>query len=345
MTSERIIHAGLNRRRFLGVTGGLVLLGGGGTLLSGCGGSSSASEEISIVNSGSVDTLAMQRILDSRGYFDQFGVKTTTTNVTDGSKATAAVTSGRTDVSMLNGFSQIFPAINQGASLRLIGGTLAASSLTLWSAQSDVSSLRDLEGRTVGTGAVGSLLYQIMIAMFDSVGVDSSKVTFVNVGASSDVLKAVSAKRVDAGLSSIAFQASADQFGIHRVVDVYKELPKYTNQGAFATTKTISSKRAGLVAVLAAYNKLFKYLQSPESKDTFLDAYTAVGGDEAGGKVLWNFYQTAKPYDTDISLSDEAINYMQQLNVNTSTQPKLLPVSKVADMSLATDALALKPTA
>ena len=40
-------------------------------------------------------------------------------------------------------------------------------------------------------------------------------------------------------------------------------------------------------------------------------------------------------------MSEERVRYMQQLNVDTGVQKTILPFDKVADMSLARDALKL----
>jgi hypothetical protein len=40
-------------------------------------------------------------------------------------------------------------------------------------------------------------------------------------------------------------------------------------------------------------------------------------------------------------LSEQRVNYMQQLNVSLGVQKSLLPYSKVSDMSLAQDAIKL----
>ena len=61
----------------------------------------------------------------------------------------------------------------------------------------------------------------------------------------------------------------------------------------------------------------------------------------AEGEAQWNYIQKFKPYAVDLTLDEERLRYMQQLNVDLNVQGKVLPYAQVADMSLAREALAL----
>ena len=121
------------------------------------------------------------------------------------------------------------------------------------------------------------------------------------------------------------------------------ELPEFTYQGAWTSDQVISRKRETLVRVLAAYAKLYRFVQTPEAKDAFLRARKTIypNGTELEGLLQWRFVQTYKPFSTDLVLSEERLNYMQKLNIELKYQSKILPMDKIADMSLARDALSL----
>jgi NitT/TauT family transport system substrate-binding protein len=55
----------------------------------------------------------------------------------------------------------------------------------------------------------------------------------------------------------------------------------------------------------------------------------------------WDWIQQYKAYNTAIALSPDRINYLQQLNVQLGVQKAVLPLEKVADMSIARDAARL----
>ena len=343
---------GIDRRAFL--RAGAVAVGavGAGSALAACGSSGSSPKSatgksltsINIINTDTTDTLAFQQILQSKGWLEAYGVKASTTNVADGVKATAAITSGSADIALMSGFGQIFPLIAKGEPLKLIGGTGQLANFEVWSAQPNIRTLSDLRGKTVGIGAVGALLDQVMLAMFQQEGIDPSTVTFVDIGSSTNVFKAVVAKRIDAGLGSIGYAASEQKYGVHPVASVWKVLPNWVNQGSFTSAGAIQNKREGLIGTLAAYDHLFRYLQGPDSESDFVNAYVTAGGTASVAKTLWNWYQQARPFDIGITLSPALVTYMQKMNMLVKAQTSVLPYSKVTDMSLAQAAAKLAVT-
>jgi NitT/TauT family transport system substrate-binding protein len=58
-------------------------------------------------------------------------------------------------------------------------------------------------------------------------------------------------------------------------------------------------------------------------------------------QALWNYIQTYKPFAVNIALEPERFHYMQMLNVGFKVQKEILPFERVADMSLAADAVKL----
>lgn len=344
--------SGIDRRAFL--RAGAVAAGavGAGSVLAACGSSGSSPKaasgksltSINIINTDTTDTLAFQQILQAKGWLEAYGVKASTTNVADGVKATAAITSGSADIALMSGFGQIFPLIAKGEPLKLIGGTGQLANFEVWSAQPNIRTLSDLRGKTVGIGAVGALLDQVMLALFQQEGIDPSTVTFVDIGSSTNVFKAVVAKRIDAGLGSIGFAANEQKYGVHPVASVWKVLPNWVNQGSFTSVSAIQNKREGLIGTLAAYGHLFRYLQGPDSESDFVNAYVTAGGSAPTAKTLWNWYQQARPFDIGITLSPALVAYMQKMNILVKTQTSVLPYSKVADMSLAQAAAKLAVT-
>ena len=118
--------------------------------------------------------------------------------------------------------------------------------------------------------------------------------------------------------------------------DMAAELPEYTNQGAWTSDQVIANKRETLVRVLAAYAKLYRVVQTPEAKDAFLRARKTIylNGTELEGLLQWRNVQNYKPFSIDLILSEERLNYMQQLNIELKYQTKILPFDKIADMSL-----------
>lgn len=300
---------------------------------------------VNIVNTASNSTMAFQELLKQQGFFEEFGVAPTTLNVADGSKLMGALFSGSSDICILSGFSQVFPAVEKGGKLKIVAGAGLLLQDAIYSAKPEIQHVKDLEGRTVGTGSPGALLHQFTVALLRKKGVDVSKVKFVNIGSSASVFNAVVAGTVDAGPSLIDVYAEQKKYGVHSLVDgdLWKELPEYTYQGSFSSDRAIAEKREALVRVLAAYGKLYRFVSGPKSHDAFMRARAAVfkKSDAADGEFEWQFAQKYQPYATDLTLSEERIRYMQNLNVEFGIQKKILPFNEVADMSLAKEALKL----
>lgn len=142
----------------------------------------------------------------------------------------------------------------------------------------------------------------------------------MNIGASSDIFKAVAAKKIDAGGAQHEFSRTAEQLGIRVLYEYVKEIPHFTNQGAFSPIKAIVEKRDLLVRTPAGYGRAYRYVDGPSSKQAWIKAYKdGVGPDgetlATGGEPL-----ETKAYNVAIVLSPERINYMQQLNVALGVQ-------------------------
>lgn len=300
---------------------------------------------INIITSNSNLTNTLLAVARSEGFLTEYGLEPQFLSVADGSRVIPSVITGEVDFCTLNGIGLVFPAVARGARLKLIGGSSILLQTAVYSAKDDVHQVSDLAGRVVGTGAVGALTHQVMVALLRKKGVDPSTVQFRNIGSNTDIFRAVAAGMVDAGPSNIDVYEQQEQFGTHVLTDgdLWTELPEYTYQGAFTSARAIGEKRDALVRTLAAFAHLYRFVQSPESRDSFVASYRTVVGrnDDAAALSAWEFIQSAQPYSTDIVLSEDRLRYMQELNVEMGIQESVMPFDHVADMSLAEEALQL----
>ena len=277
-------------------------------------------------------------------YFEEFNLVPNIIQVSDGSKCIAALLGGSAKIAR-SGFNQLTPAIEKGASVKIISGGLLLPSVCLYSANPSVKSVKDLEGKSIGTGAIGSVLHVMTVLLLRKHGVNVDNVTFRNVGSNPDVFKAIVAKTVDAGLGDVEAFDQQEKFGVHALPDgmMWKEVPEYTNQGIYATNEAIQKDRDLLVRVLAAHARTYRFISSPESKDVFVKAHQKVNGstDTQAALTEWNWIQNYQPFAKNLILSDDRINFVQKVNVEFKNQKQVLPIASLADMSLANDALKL----
>ena len=344
-----MIGDNLFSRRFILRQGGATVLAGGALAAGAAPGFCATSKTLDKLRViGTIGNLpqVMQQMVKDLGFLEDFGLDVTFTNVTDGNRITSSIISGDADACMLSGFSQIPIAVEKGATIKIIAGSTLLLNQCVFAKSPNIKTVKDLEGKTVGVGSLGSLLHQLMLALFKKKGVDPGSVRFANVGNNQEVFRAVVAGVVDAGPSTVDVYNRQAEFGVHSLSDgeFWTELPEYTQQGSFVSDRAIATKRDSLVRLLAAYGKLYRFLQSPASKTAFTKARAAVLGDksdDADSVFQWDWIQKYKPLDVDLVLSEERVRYLEQLNIDVGSQKELIPVDRLIDMTLARDAVKL----
>ena len=300
---------------------------------------------VTIANASGALNQTMAALMKSQRFLESFGLDPELMLVADGTRIVAGVMGGTADCSMASGFGQIFPAIEHGAKLKIIGGGALVPTIALFTGKPYINSLKDLEGHTIATGSIGALVYQLVVTLLRKYNVDVSKVRFVNIGSSADGYRAVQQGTVDAGTAAAALIPQAAEYNTRPIPhgNLAVELPDFTYQGAWTSDQVIATKRDLLVKTLAAYGKLYRYVQTPQAKEPFLAARRSVfpSAPEADHLAEWNFIQQYKPFAVNLALTPDRLSHIQNLNVEFQVQKAVLPFERVADMSLAADALKL----
>ena len=332
----------LSRRDVLRIGSGALAVGAAST---GSAWAFAGPSKVRIANAAGALNQTMTALIRSQKFLESFNLDPDLLNVADGSRIVAAIMGGTAEVSMASGFGQVFPAIEHGAKLKIIGGEALVPTIALFTGKSNVNSLKDLEGKTVATGAIGALVYQLVVVLLRKYGVDVSKVRFVNIGSSADGFRAVSQGTVDAGPGAAALIPNAAKYNVRAIphANMSVELPDFAYTGAWTSDKMIATHRDVLVRTLAAYAKLYRFVQTPQAKDPFITARRSVFPTTPAEEheAEWNYIQTYKPFAVNLALNANQLAKIQQLNVEFQVQKSVLPFEQVADMSLAADALKL----
>jgi ABC-type nitrate/sulfonate/bicarbonate transport system substrate-binding protein len=312
----------------------------------GCGrraADSSGMVHIATASGGSNTTLS--ELLRQQKFLESFDLTAEVIPMADGAKILGGVYSGSIDVSPMSGFGQVFPAMERGADLKIISAATLLPLLALFSSKPEVRTLKDLEGRIVGVGALGSLVHQLTVTVLRKYAVDVNAVRFVSIGSSTDIFKGVVAGTVDAGAGPSAFVDDAGSYRVHALQNgnMAEELRQFTYQAGWTSSRVIEQRRDVLVRVLAAYARLFRFVAEPSSQGAYLAARRAMFPKATEVEHLgeWNFLQKYQPFATDLMLSEERVRYIQQINVDFGVQKQILPFERVVDLSLARDALGL----
>ncbi|MFM9967652.1 MAG: ABC transporter substrate-binding protein [Burkholderiales bacterium] len=308
-------------------------------------GFAAAPAQLTVVNTEGPFTRIFHEVVRSLGYMDQFGVEAKTSYILGTPLLVEALVKGNADLCIYSGFSPVLAAIEKGAPLKILAGANMLPAQAVFAKSPSITRLKDLEGKRIGVGVSGALLHQLMVAALQKGGADPAKVTFVDIGNTTQVFRAIVDGKVDAGPAEAGFLDLQKQNNVHVLTDgkLWETVPAYTNQASYASMAAITSKRPALVATLAAHAKLYRYMQEPQSWDAYAAARkVALKQDNpAEARAQWDFYQTQKPFAVNLVVSEERIRYVQELNVAMGMQSKVMPYEQVADMSLARDALKL----
>jgi len=336
----------IGRRDFLRNAGvSLLAFVPGQTVLSETSQFPSASQDVRIASNPALENATLNELIKAKGYLDEFGVHATVVTEPGAGGPLQSLVADRADICLVSGYNQIIPSIENGAPVKIVGGAMLLPAHALYTTRDDIQSLQDLIGKNVGVGPNNGLLHVLMIMRLRKARIDPNAVNFIDKGGNANVYNAVITGEIDAGLASISNLSSRKSDGTHVVKggEMWKELKEYTFQTAYATDRAIATNREGLVRTLAAYSKLYRFLQSPDSKDDFFSARRAAQQefDAASAESIWEFIQENQPYAEDLLVSEERINTLQELNVSLGLQQKLHAYTDVADMSLARDAAEL----
>lgn len=342
----------LTRREALAGLSGAAWVATGATaglLGAGCTAKQAQGSAVRVISSEGTQVVTIQRLMLTQGYFRAFGLAPQMLAVNSGTSIIGALLRRNADICVFSGFSQLIAAIDRGADLKILGGASVKGQQALFSRNPAVRHVRDLVGRTIGVGAVGAQLYQVAAALLEKKGVSLDQVRFVDIGSSADVFRAVVAGTVDAGDGEADVLAMADRLGVHMLEDgdYATQLPEYTWQASFTSTAAIREMRPTLVRTLAAYCKGFRFVQSPASRDAFVAAQLEVlrpanlRQARSRAEAQWSYVQSRQPYARNLELSEERVQYMQELNIRLGVQRRFLPYDRLVDASLAREAVAL----
>ena len=300
--------------------------------------------DVAIANQDGTGTHILTELMLDQHYFDQFGLRPKFNFLLGSQLIIDSLTSGRSDLCMGSGCNAVIAAIAEGAPLRLLAGANQRIVQAIFSAKPEIRTLKDLEGRRVGSGPKGQLVHQIIVAAMLKQGADPSKVEFVNLGASATIFKAVAKGEIDAGTGEADVYENQARYGVHVLEHgvLWDELPNYSQQASYASLAAIKARREPLVRTLAAHAKAYRFLQTPASHDAYLKARAAgLPGpvDPAESETQWSFYQRLKPFAVNLVLTEPQVRYIQELNVAMGLQKQVRPYDAIVDSSLAREAL------
>jgi ABC-type nitrate/sulfonate/bicarbonate transport system substrate-binding protein len=130
------------------------------------------------------------------GYFDKNGLDVELQQSSGSPISLAAIVSGKAEFASIN-FSVLANAASQGVKAKtFVMGNFDNTGMLI--SQSGINSPRDLEGRMMGTSAVGSAEYNVPRTYFAHEGIDIGKIHWISSGSEGTTVQALVAHRIDA---------------------------------------------------------------------------------------------------------------------------------------------------
>ncbi|WP_326538090.1 ABC transporter substrate-binding protein [Pseudorhodoferax sp.] len=295
-----------------------------------------AATPLRIVSNPGLENATLNALMDRQGYLRHFGADVQLVEVPGATGPFDAIAAGAADVCMVSGYNMVLSRIEGGAPVRIVGAGMRKPALAVF-ARPGIGTLADLAGRTVAVGGPMGLLHALMLQLLKEQGLDASPVRFVDKGSNDACYQAVVQGEADACCSSISHLNDEDGLVVVPGGRLWQALPHYVFQTAYASERAVRDRHEALVAVMAAYGRLYEHLMSAGARDAFFEARRRAQRrfDEASARAIWDFNQAQRPYAKDLSLSHSDIAYQQDMFIGLGGLKHKQPFDAVADMSAA----------
>jgi NitT/TauT family transport system substrate-binding protein len=146
---------------------------------------------------------------------------------------------------------------SKGADVKILGCTWPKLTYSLFS-HDGIGTIADLKGKKIGISAPGSLPDLVARAMLKQAGISPSDVSFVAAGSDPERVRALTAKTIDAAVSTSDF-AARPELRLKTIAIASEVLPQFMRQCIVTRGDSIRSKRTQLVAFVAAEMKAYGF--------------------------------------------------------------------------------------
>ncbi|MBI2372209.1 MAG: ABC transporter substrate-binding protein [Deltaproteobacteria bacterium] len=272
---------------------------------------------------------AFEYIAVEKGYYRELGVDAELVPIRGGVNIVKALLAGHVDaIEMGPGPSLV--AIEKGAKIKVVGAALTGMPHVLY-VRKEINSVRDLVGRVVITSSVGALPYELVTGLLDKHGIGLDKVRFLAGAEEADRVRSVIAGRADVAASSIEFKPLIAQHpDVKVLLSFAREFPNWVRMTVIASEKNIQERPEVVTKVLTAHAKGIRYALAHRDETVALMAKLARRQHAQEVDWLYDFFVENQLLEPNLYVSPEAVNFLQQLNVKTKRQSRVLPLDQVA---------------
>jgi NitT/TauT family transport system substrate-binding protein len=215
-----------------------------------------AMDEVSVAigQRGLWDTLVIHQGI-TEGFFERENISVGTTWTRGGAETLQAVTTRSVDMGFVNGTLGVLGAYQRGAPVRIIGAQMTGSSDLFWyvKADSDIQSLADAAGASIGYSRPGASTHLVILALLENAGVDA---TIVSAGGIADNRTQVMSGQLDVGWSVPPFNLDLVENGDIRIIASGNDVPGLDEQTVrvnISNTRFLTERRDVAERFMRAY--------------------------------------------------------------------------------------------
>ncbi|MGB3387169.1 MAG: ABC transporter substrate-binding protein [Pseudaminobacter sp.] len=273
-------------------------------------------------------------------FADKFGVQVEPMGFASSTVPVKALLAGEIDSYSTTPLTAI-AAMSEGAKILFIGCDWPGMTYDLY-AKSDIKSLQDLKGHTIGVSGPGSAPDLFAKEALRSVGVDPSEVTFANAGGGGDRFRAVVAGVVDATATSSEFEPEAEKRGVNVVARAPDATPNFVRDCIVTTEDTISQRRDLLVRFLATQVVGYQYaLDHPDETHALARKAANLSADDPAPEFIFEEAIRYKAVTPDLAIPADKLQWNVDMMQRNDRIRKTFDVKAFIDESLREEALKL----
>ncbi len=213
---------------------------------------------------------------EKAGFFKAEGIDIDPLYTRGGAETVQAVLAGSVDLAVSNGILGTIGSFTKGAPIRITAASMTGTPEVFWyvRSESDIKSVKDLAGKSIGFSQPGSSTHLIIQEALKHFGI---KANLVPSGAPSGSFTMVMSKQIDAGWAVPPFRLQDIAEGKVRIVFTGLEVPSLQTQTTrvhVTNTDTLKNKRDLLVRF---HRALQKSLDFAYADDKALEIYAPFG--------------------------------------------------------------------
>ena len=276
---------------------------------------------------------------EARNYYKQQGLNVQIKQFVGNVQLTQALVSGAIDAGD-TAPDPVYDAVLKGADLKIIGSTLPKVTYAII-AKSDIKTVADLQGKTVGASAPGAYPDAVVRAVMAASHANANTIHVVPTGSDSQRFQALVAGRVDAAAISDSFvPQAAKNPKLHLLVEAQSVIPNYPRFYLAANGNSVKNKPVAAQRFLTAEMRGLCYAtMHPDAARQVAASYLKVSPGSPSLKYVQQVITSAHAVSPTSAILMGPLQYLQQFRLNQGFQHGKVNFSTLTDMSLNAKAL------